>query len=270
MAMTEPVDILEYYADSGLSATFYDMMTLVDKTVEGDLQFYQSLAGSSPRQILVLGCGTGRVAMALARAGHQVVGIDNAHSMLSRAELKKKRLPASVAQLLDFRPGDMTRLELEERFDLVLIPYYGFSHLLESSQRAQTLRVMARHLRPQGWGVIHVPAPWALREAGTPSFRPRPGYQARLQSEKVAEVAVALLKQSFDESRQRFSQMIEYVVKDKSGQVTRRTHERLTYALFEDDELRRFAADAGLRLDRIVSSFQGKGDRHRVYILAHQ
>jgi len=270
MTMTEPVDILEYYADNGLSATFYDMMTLVDKTVEGDLQFYHSLAGSSPKKILVMGCGTGRVAIALAGSGHQVVGVDNARSMLSRADLKKQRLAAPVAQRLEFRQGDMTNLEVGDQFDLVLIPYYGFSHLLERSQRSQALTVVARHLRPEGWAAIHVPAAWALREAGTPAFRPRPGYHARLQSEKVAEVAVSLLSQDFDGERQHFTQTIEYIVKDASGQVTRRTAERLTYAAVEDDELRELAAAAGLRLDRILSTFQGRGDRHRVYILAHR
>src|SRR5262249_57018785 len=94
------------------------------------------------------------------------------------------------------------------------------------------------------------------------------GYKPRLKAEKVAEVAVSLLSQDFDGERQHFTQTIEYIVKDASGQVTRRTAERLTYAAVEDDELRELAAAAGLRLDRILSTFQGRGDRHRVYILA--
>jgi SAM-dependent methyltransferase len=270
--MAQTLETIEYYSDKGLSATFYDLVTQVDQTVKGDLDFYRSLAGPDPQNILVLGCGTGRVAIALAEAGHRIVGIDLAHSMLSRAELKKQRLPAVIAERLDFRPGDMTKADLDAQFDFVLIPYYGFSHLLTSEQRAEALAVVARHLRPAGAAVIHVPAPSVLHEAGRPSSpsRPRPGIRARLQSDKVAEVFVLLVDQHIDEEKQTFSQIIEYVVKDPKGQVTRRSAERLTYGLFDDNELKELAARSGLRVDRIFSSFGVANGRHRVYVLVRR
>jgi SAM-dependent methyltransferase len=265
MTMPDAADTLEYYSDKGLSATFYDVMTLVDPTVKGDVDFYRSLAGPNPRRILVLGCGTGRVAIPLAEAGHHVVGVEIAHAMHSRAELKKKRLAPATAQRLDFRRGDMTNIDLNDQFDLILIPYHGLSHLPEPAQRARTMAVVSRHLAPQGSCVIHVPAPWALREAAAPG--PRPAYQAKLQSEKVAEVSVRLLDQDYDEERQTVSQTIEYVVKDIHGEVTRRSQERLTMGLFDDEELKEQAAQAGLRIDRIMSSFQPESGRQRIYAL---
>ena len=66
-----------------------------------------------PASVLDVGCGTGRVAIELARRGIEAVGIDTNASMLAVA---RERGPA-----LSWIEADMTTVDLGRRFDLVLM-----------------------------------------------------------------------------------------------------------------------------------------------------
>ena len=131
-------------------AQFYDL------DLEGydeDVQFYLELALARGRSVLELGCGTGRVAVALARAGLDVVGVDVSAAMLSVA---RERTHDAGAELVE---ADMRSLELGRRFDTVLIPLGGLQHAETASDVAATLATVARHLAPGGLAVIDVEAP---------------------------------------------------------------------------------------------------------------
>lgn len=66
-----------------------------------------------PRQVLDVGCGTGRVAVELARRGTAVVGVDRSASMLAVA---RRRGPE-----ICWIEADMCEVDLGRRFDLVLM-----------------------------------------------------------------------------------------------------------------------------------------------------
>ena len=61
-----------YYAEGGLSALYYDVVTAADARLRGDETIYGELAppGGS---ILELGAGTGRLTCELAARGHERV-----------------------------------------------------------------------------------------------------------------------------------------------------------------------------------------------------
>jgi ubiquinone/menaquinone biosynthesis C-methylase UbiE len=63
--------VKEYYTDDTLSVRFYDAITSVDPHIRGDVDFYAAYLRSPGERVLELGCGTGRVAIALA-AGDRV------------------------------------------------------------------------------------------------------------------------------------------------------------------------------------------------------
>src|SRR6476469_3682903 len=54
------------------------------------LRAWSGRAGDYPL-VLELGCGTGRVARPVAKAGARVIGVDRSESMLARGEKKVKR-----------------------------------------------------------------------------------------------------------------------------------------------------------------------------------
>src|SRR2546430_35650 len=84
----------------------------------GEAAFYVRLARAADLPVLELGCGTGRVTLAIAAAGVEVVGLD-----LSPAMLRLARAKAASAANPTWIEGDMRRFTLPRRFGLVIAPY---------------------------------------------------------------------------------------------------------------------------------------------------
>jgi len=139
--------------EAGL-AEFYDHVIGAQVADVGVLQRVMNVPPST--RILDLACGSGRVGMPLAEAGHHVDGLEISHDMLRLAEQKRSALPADVAARLTFRHGDMTRFELSERYGVVLIGATSISLLLEAEQRQGLFQCVKRHLEPDGKFVFDI------------------------------------------------------------------------------------------------------------------
>jgi SAM-dependent methyltransferase len=112
-----------------------------------DIAFWQRMAAPVRRPVLELGCGTGRVAVPVARTGATVIGIDRSASMLTRglARVKRARLSSGVKLIR----GDIRQLPFPDRtFGLVMAPYGILQSLLDEDLLTATLadvrRVLAR------------------------------------------------------------------------------------------------------------------------------
>ncbi len=129
-----------------------------------DIPFYLNRLGEHHLRgpLLELGTGTGRVAIPLAEAGFQVVGIDLSVPMLRRARRRRHVLPAEVARRLRFARMDMTSFSFRERFDAVLIPFSALAMLQEPEQRRACLERSAAHLPSGGLLWIDLFAPSLL------------------------------------------------------------------------------------------------------------
>ena len=135
-------------------ARFYDL------DMEGqreDVELYLALAGRGRLSILELACGTGRVAIPLATAGHDVVGVDHDPAALERG--RRSGRPAKGR--LDLVEADITALDLRRRFDLVILGLNTLLMLGSRQAQASALESAARHLNDQGRLVIDVWLPSA-------------------------------------------------------------------------------------------------------------
>ncbi len=72
-------------------ADYYDESPVVKGRLQ-DVAFYRDAARDFGDPVLELGCGTGRVTMALAQAGKRVTGLDLSERMLERAVKKRAAL----------------------------------------------------------------------------------------------------------------------------------------------------------------------------------
>ncbi len=125
---------------------FYDPVVYDARAegVPGDVDFFLGLARrahEAEQPVLELACGTGRIAIPIARQGIQIVGLDQSPAMLARAREKSAGLDA-----VRWVEGDMLRFELPERFGLVFIPYRSFQHMLTVDDQLACLSCIRGHL----------------------------------------------------------------------------------------------------------------------------
>ncbi len=119
-----------------------------------EIDFYQEMAANAKRagrSVLELACGTGRVAIRLARSGASVVGLDLSQYMLEVARRKS-------VDLADMRwvEGNMRSFQLDEVFGLVIITGDAFQHLYTPEDQVACLECIKHHLMPKGQLVVHI------------------------------------------------------------------------------------------------------------------
>lgn len=141
-------------ADYAVTAMFYDQLYAEQSAL--DLPLYRELAASANGSVLELGCGTGRVALALAREGHNVVALDNSQPMLEQFKSNLSRESEGVHSRVKLIEGSMVNFNLSQRFGLILAPFRAFQHLLTADEQRQCLMTVAQHLTPGGTYVHNV------------------------------------------------------------------------------------------------------------------
>lgn len=131
---------------------------------------YLRLLAIGGQSVLELGCGTGEIVAALAGAGHRVLGVDVSRPMLDAAAARIETLPPEARERVRLQTGDMTDLDLGERFDVVLLTNDVVNHALERDALVAAFRTAERHLDPNGgtvwFDVLFVDVHQLARAAG--------------------------------------------------------------------------------------------------------
>lgn len=111
-----------------------------------DLPVWEDLAVEGGGKVVELGAGSGRVGVALARAGHQVVAVERDRELASELDRRTGELPLTAVA------GDASRIaDLAEADGAALvIGPLQLVQLLEAGERAQMLAGIARCLTPGG------------------------------------------------------------------------------------------------------------------------
>lgn len=120
-------------------AEFYDVDMAQNADIEG-VAYYRAACLANCRdggRMLELGCGTGRITLALCEAGLDVVGVDVSVAMLRvlRRKAGERRLPRPPL----LAAMDMAQLAVRGRFDVVLCPFSAFTYLVEDGDRERAL-----------------------------------------------------------------------------------------------------------------------------------
>lgn len=129
-------------------AKVYDM---IYGNYRDDVAFYVGEAKKAKGKILEVACGTGRIYLELLKEGLDAVGIDISEEMISalktKAEDMKLKPHVHVADMRSFR--------LDEKFDLIMVPFRSFLYNLTTEDQLNTLKNFRAHLAPGGRLVLN-------------------------------------------------------------------------------------------------------------------
>ncbi|MBN1154710.1 class I SAM-dependent methyltransferase [candidate division KSB1 bacterium] len=128
-------------------AEHYDNEAFTQGTI-GECDFIEKeINFDKTKNILDIGCGTGRHSIELSKRGYMVTGID-----LSEAQLKRARQKAAAQSLtLEFKKHDARTPHFNNTFDLVIMLCEGGFTLMETDEmNYQILQNAARALKPRG------------------------------------------------------------------------------------------------------------------------
>jgi ubiquinone/menaquinone biosynthesis C-methylase UbiE len=240
-------------------APFYDWENA--RTVaRRDVGFWQRLASAQAGSVLELGCGTGRLAVPVARTGVPLVGIDRSAPMLARARARLKR--AGLADRTLLVRGDIRDLPFRSRrgFQLVMAPYGMLQSLTRESDLRATLASVRRVLRPGGLlGIDLVP------DLPRWSEYHRRASLSGTQGRRTRLTLIESVRQDPRRGLTHFEQ--EYVERRGS---TRRVHKfALTFRTLSVPQMARRVERAGFRIDAVLGDYQGGpwDDRADVWII---
>ncbi|SCG35989.1 Ubiquinone/menaquinone biosynthesis C-methylase UbiE [Micromonospora echinaurantiaca] len=119
--------------------TVYD----AECTWSRDDDYFLAVVGEAPARVLDLGCGTGRLTLALAAAGHTVTGVDPAAASLAAARAKPG------AERVTWIEGTSARLP-DRAYDVAVLTSHVAQFLVTDAEWAATLADLRRALVPGG------------------------------------------------------------------------------------------------------------------------
>ena len=232
-------------------ADYYDESPVVKGRIQ-DVVFYRDAAREFGDPVLELGCGTGRIIMALAEAGKRITGLDLSARMMERAVKKRAELLVEARERVHLVQGDMARFDLGEKFRLVIIPFRPFQHLLEVQQQMDCLDCVRKHLAPGGRLILDVFQTDAERMHDPVHKREMPITEYKTADGR--EVKISERTTAFHRAEQRNDVEMIFSIKHKGGR-----QERLVFAwtlrYFFRYEVEHLLARCGFRVTALYGNF---------------
>ncbi len=226
------------------SAWLYD----VDNrdNLSDDILFYIEYAKKQQGVILELGCGTGRVSLALAEEGFQVTGLDLSKQMLDVFKTKLNQKP-ELFDNITLIHGNMAEFSLDCKFSMIIAPFRAFQALTDNNDIENSLSCIYKHLTNEGIFIINVfnPLPERMTEQTW-------CYPETVQWEKIDEkTGNYVVKKHWGDKIDIINQIIyphfAYEVTYPEGKTERIT-EDLSLKYYFNNQLRAFVEKADLEI----------------------
>lgn len=246
-AARHPAPVREGFEGWDDYAPFYDWENAQTQG-RRDVPFWRRLALGATGRVLELGCGTGRIAMPLARAGVDVVGIDRSSEMLDRARRRARR--STHGHRVTLVRGDIRHLPFPDAsFGLVMAPYGILQSLLRERDLGRTLEAVARVLEPGGtFGlelVADLPA-WEECDRRT-----------TLRGRRASNGARVTLIESVRQDRKRGLTHFDQEFVERRGRVTRRRTFSLAFRTLSVPQMTVRLRRAGLEIAAVLGDYDG-------------
>jgi SAM-dependent methyltransferase len=220
--------------------------------------FVLQLAARAGGPVLELGCGSGRLLLPLARAGHLVTGLDHSRAMLALAWQRLAAEPPAVQSRVRLVEGDIAvpgvdqaKLANEDgRYGLIFAGYNTFMHLKRPEMRV-ALRRAVGWLRAGGRLFLDLSNPFILASADD---APILKLENVLRDPQTGNVVKQLSAQRLDAAGQVLHVTWAF---DAGDDPTRRSMVEMDYFYYYPHEWELVLAQAGLRLVSLFGDYDG-------------
>jgi SAM-dependent methyltransferase len=230
-------------------ARLYDVDMIDDP---GDVDLYLALAARAGSAVLELGVGTGRLAVAIAAAGHDVTGVDNDPQMLARARRRAERVGPAAVERLTLHEADIRGLQLVRRdFGMAFIGLNSLLLLASRDAQREAVRTMAEHVGAGGLAVVDV---WQPDADDLARFDGRVILEYPRRDPESGRLVVKVGSAIHDAATQTVVLTTIYEEGDP-GTAPIRWLRRDRLRLVSADELAGFAEDAGLDVEVIAGGY---------------
>ena len=131
------------------SADMYE----IDETETADVEFLLACLGKTPKRILEIACGSGRILVPLAQAGHTAVGLDMDESMLRKIPAKAKGMDN-----VTWKVANATTDDWGSNYDVVVIAGNFLMNIIseESPEYAQRLLIKKAKASLKPGGILYI------------------------------------------------------------------------------------------------------------------
>ncbi len=224
-------------------ADFYD----IEYAHDYDLPFWLSLADREARPLIEWGAGTGRLAIPLSAAGHDVTAVELSRQMADRGREKSRSIEWITGNMRDVHPG--------RRYGLAICAFNSFLCLESLDDALAFLRNAREHLVPGGLLGIEVSAfsPEELAEGpGGPHLRH--DLTRELPDGRLDRFSIS----TYDATTQLMNMRLFYETYDLSGTLQNRRAHNLSIRITTRDELLLMLKLAGFVLEAIYGGFEGE------------
>lgn len=239
-------------------ARFYDLDNR--EQLKYDISFYLDRASKIKGHILELACGTGRITIPLAEAGHDVWGLEFSHQMFEQFKSKIKNLPEEIADKIHLVHGDMSDFSFDRKFPLIIIPGRSFQLLLDEKKEISCLQNVHHHLTKNGLFIFDLAdfiknkeqeKEWANEEEifDWENTDPKTGYKIRRTH----------IKKKIDTIRQIiYPQKTYYITKNDGSSEVEKIVKRSSWKYFFEDQIKNLLISNGFKIIEEMGTFAGE------------
>lgn len=225
-------------------ADLYDDFCVFD----GDLDFFRRAVTPETGPVLELMAGTGRVSLPLLAQGVNLTCVEHSPAMLAVLASKASRLGLAVGLVC----ADARALPLTAGFAMVILPFQGFTELVDEESQDRTMAEVARVLVPGGRFLCTSHNPPVRSRSIDGRWRELGRFPDRSGQTLVLHLKTSLVAPSGPvEGRQRIELL------DRAGRLVERRELDLRFSLPTADTILDMARAHGLCLVELLGDYHG-------------
>ena len=189
--------------------------------------------------VLDLGCGTGSITELLAKAGYDMIGVDNSEDMLEIAMDKRGRSGLDILYLLQ----DMREFELYGTVKAAVSICDSMNYILEKEDLVQVFKLVNNYLDPSGIFIFDMNTEYKFREVlGQKVFG------------AAEEAAAYIWENDYDEEEKINEYYVSFFIEQENG-LYERVEEYHYERAYSIEEIEQALQAAGLALLEVTDGY---------------